>query len=275
MNQVLTLNQTICMSKHFFLIITLAFLIACKGEQKPVAEETPAPKKLDYKEIKAPIPFTGSYLNEAYLAGIREHKSPRKAQEGIDECFIRIPANTLTPTTMVFNFHEAMTGMIPLNNNGTYELWETQNDTLSKMRYTITIVGEDKIKIGDKNFVKINPEFSGSQPLILESILFEGAYVMKKDVKVEFKNNGEVTGLGKYKYYVPVMDYFDAGLQIDQVGLGETRDKLDYYGFKFRKNGLDLFEIKCKTYDDKEKRCVDVDFGKKAFDLTLAKPSGK
>ena len=262
------------MSKICFLAIILSVLIACKGEQKPVAEPAP-PKKLNYKEIKAPIPFSGSYLNETYLAGIRDHKSPRKAQEGIDECFVRIPANTLTPTTMVFNFHEAMTDMMPLNNNGTYELWETQNDTLSKLRYTIEIVGEDKIKIGEKNFVKINPEYSGNQPLILEEILFQGAYILKKGGKVEFRNNGEVTGLGKYKYYVPVMDYFDAGLQIDQVGLGETRDKLDYYGFKFRKNGLDLFEIKCKTYDEKEKRCVDVDFGKKVFDLTLDKPSGE
>ena len=108
---------------------------------------------------------------------------------------------------------------------------------------------------------------SGDEPLILEEILFKGNYQTKKGQPVEFKKNGEVTGLGKYKYYVPMMDYFDAGRQIDQVGLGETRDKLDYFGFKFRKNGLDLFALKCKTFDEGEKRCVDVDFGNKIYDL--------
>ncbi len=263
------------MLKFFILTITLTALISCRNEQKPTTETSSTPTKLDFKEIKAPIPFAGSYINETYLTSIRDHKSPRKAQESIEECFIRIPDNTLTPTSMIINFHETLTDLIPLNHNGTYELWEKQDNSLTKARYTIAIVSEDKIKIGNNTFVRITPDNGDNQPRILEEILFKGNYELKKGEKVEFKNNGEVTGLGKYKYYAPLIDYFDAGLDIDQVGLGETRDKLTNFGFKFRKNGLDLFELKCKTFDDKEKRCVEVDFGKKVFDLTRTEVTGK
>ena len=256
------------MFKVFILTITLTALISCRSEQKPTTETSSTPKKLDFKEIKAPIPFAGTYLNETYLTKIRDQKSPRKAQEGIEECFIRIPDNTLTPTSMIVNFHETLTDLIPLNHDGTYELWEQQNDSLTKARYTIALISEDKIKIGTTTFIRINTDNAGNQPRILEEILFKGTYELKKGEKVEFKKNGEVTGLGKYKYYAPLIDYFDAGLDIDQVGLGETRDKLTNFGFKFRKNGLDLFELKCKTFDDKEKRCVEVDYGRKAFDLS-------
>lgn len=263
------------MFKVFILTITLAALLSCRSEQKPTTETVSTPKKLDFKEIKAPIPFAGTYINETYLTSIRDQKSPRKAQEGIGECFIRIPENTLTPTSMIVNFHETLTDLIPLNHDGTYELWEKQNDSLTKARYTIGIVSEDKIKIGNHTFIRINPDMTGGQPRILEDILFKGNYELKKGQKVAFKNNGEVTGLGKYKYYAPLIDYLDAGLDIDQVGLGETRDKLTNYGFKFRKNGLDLFELKCKTFDKKEKRCVEVDFGKKAFDLSKTEAKEK
>lgn len=256
------------MYKVFMLTITLAAFISCRNEQKPTPETGSTPAKLNFKEIKAPIPFSGSYINESYLTSIRDYKSPRKAQEGVEECYIRIPNTTLVPTSMVINFHETLTDLIPLNNNGTYELWEKQNDSLLKAKYTLVLLSEDKIKIGNNTFVRFNPDIAENQPRILEEILFKGSYELKKGGKVEFKNNGEVTGLGKYKYYAPLLDYFDAGLDIDQVGLGETRDKLTNYGFKFRKNGLDLFDLKCKTFDDKEKRCVEVDFGKKVFDLT-------
>jgi len=259
------------MNRSYLLLIILCAIIACRKDQKPVAEKAPA--SLDFKQIKAPLPFAGSWISEIYLKDIQERQSPRKAQENIEECFARIPASTLQPATMVYNFHEAITDLIPLNNNGNYELWEQQNDTIANLKYPIAILAEDKIKIGDKTFVKINTDYAGSQPRILEEILFKGLYQPKKGAQVEFKSNGEVSGLGKYKYYNPVMDYFDAGLQIDQVGLGETRDKMTYFGFKFKKHGLELFELKCKAYDETDKaRCVDVDFGKKIYDLEKVSP---
>ena len=263
------------MFKVFILIVTITAFTSCRNEQKPVAERATTPAKLNFKEIKAPIPFAGSYVSEKYLTSIRDKKSPRKAQESIEECFIRIPDNTLVPTSMIINFHETLTDLVPLNHNGTYELWEKQNDSLTKARYTIEIVAADKIKIGNNIFVKINPDIADNQPRILEEILFKGTYAMKNGEKVEFKNNGEVIGLGKYKYYAPLIDYFDAGLDIDQVGLGETRDKLTNFGFKFSKNGLDLYDLKCKTFDKKENRCVEVDFGNKVFDLNIPQSNVK
>ena len=253
--------------KHILLcILASATLISCGSDTKP-AQQSEAPA-INFKTNSVPVPFAGSWISEDYLNKIRENQSPRKAQEGSEECFIQIPDNTLRPATMVINFHEGLSDLVTVSNNGTFQLWDKQGDTLSSLLYTIQPLSADSIKIGDKLFIKINPAATNNDPRILEEILFKGTYSTKKGERIEFKANGEVSGLGKYKYYEPVIDYFDAGLQVDQVGLGETRDKLTNFGFKFRKNGLDLFELKCKTFDDKEKRCVEVDFGKKAFDLS-------
>ena len=168
------------MYKVFMLTITLMTFLSCRNEQKPNPETAGTPSKLNFKEIKAPIPFSGSYLSETYLTSLLDQKSPRKAQEGAEECYIQIPTTTLVPTSMVINFHETLTDLIPLNNNGTYELWEKQNDSLLKAKYTIEIVAENKIKIGKNTFVKIAPDVSGNQARILEEILFKGSYVLKK-----------------------------------------------------------------------------------------------
>jgi hypothetical protein len=217
------------------------------------------------------LPFAGSWISASYLKSIKDQQSPRKAQEGSEECFIQLPATTLLPATMVINFHEGFSDLVAVNNNGTYQLWEKQNDTLSRAVYPIVPLSPDSIKIGEKLFIKINPAASANEPRILEEILFKGTYESKEGDHVEFKNNGEITGLGKYKYYEPVIDYFDAGLQIDQVSLGEKMDNMKPFGFKFRNGRLELYELKCKTYDDTEKRCVEVDFGNKTITLHRTK----
>ena len=69
------------------------------------------------------------------------------------------------------------------------------------------------------------------------------------------------------KYYKPLIDYFDAGLQIDQVGFGETAEKMEYFGFKFKRNKLELYKLKCDAYDEVDNRCVEVSYGIKSYDL--------
>lgn len=246
-----------------FLIITTA--LSCGSDHK--SSVNTASTQLDIKKVEAPVPFAGSWISETYLEDIQKHKSPRKAQEGSEEVFIQIPATTLKSTNLIYNFHETGYELVTLKENDQYQLWEKQNDSLVKPMYKVEILSPDKIKLGEKTYTKINPVTENKETRILEEILFKGNYTTKKGQKVEFKNNGEVTGLDQYKYYVPLIDYFDAGLQIDQVGLGETREKLEYFGFKFKADGLDLYKIKCLTYEESEKRCVDVDFGEKVYQL--------
>ena len=265
------------MIRFLSLLATIAFL-SCNSNTKPTAETTEQSEPtetsetdVNFKSVSAPVPYSGSWISKDYLQIINKDQSPRKAQETSEEVFITLPANTLKPATMIYNFHEAMDNLVLLNRNGNFELWEKQNDSLVSAKYTIEKLADDTIKIGGKTFVKINPDLSGDQPRILESLLFAGKYTNKKGEPVEFKRNGEVTGLGKYNFYLPVIDYFDAGLQVDQVGLGVTREKMDYFSFKFQKDKFDIYTLKCKEVDPVDKRCVDVTFGTKVYELQKTK----
>lgn len=248
---------------RYLLILASIAILSCNS--KPTTE--PAETSPNFKTLSAPVPLAGNWISAAYLTSITKDQSPRKAQEGSVDVFINLPESTLKPTTMIYNFHEAISDLVVVNRNGAFELWEKQNDTLSAAKYVIEKISEDTIRIGGKPFVKINAETSGGQSRILEAILFAGQYTDKKGGPVEFRPNGEVTGLGKYKYYLPVLDYFDAGLDVDQVGLGENPDKFEYFGFKFKKDKLDIYSLKCKEVDPVDNRCVVVDFGQKVYEM--------
>lgn len=243
------------------LMIMLTMIISCGRDHKPVTEK--AATAPDFKTVSVSVPYAGDWISETYLESIRKDHSPRKAQEGSEDCFIHIPGQTLVSTFMAYNFHEGGAELVMVKEQDAYALWEKQNDTLVKVASPISPVDTGKIKIGDKVFVRIQAPMDGERPLILESILFAGTYTAENGAKVVFSPNGEVTGLGSYRYYDPIIDYFDAGLQVDQVGLGESKDQLKYFAFAFKKDRLELFELKCKTFDEAEQRCVDVDFGKR------------
>lgn len=247
-----------------FLLLIIS-LFACGSDTK--SGVTTPPKTPDAKPLQTAVPFAGNWVSEDYLNDINKHKSPRKAQETSEECFIQIPSHTLQPTNMAYNFHEAGPDLVVTRQNDSYQLWEQQNGNLVKAIYTVEVVSEDKIKLGDKTFVRIRSSVEKSGKGILENVLFEGKYVTNTGQTVVFKNNGEIMGLEKYKYFVPVLDYFDAGLQVDQVGLGETRGNMDYFGFKYKGDMLELYKLKCKTYDDTGNRCVDVGFGERLYQL--------
>lgn len=266
--------------KHIFLYFSILSIISCNSRTATTDETTETAETAEItdgkdlnetdaatKNMSVPVPFAGSWISEDYLKSITENQSPRKAQEGSEDVFIHLPSNTQKTATMVYNFHEAISDLVMVSRKGQFELWEKQNDTMSNVKYTIEKMEDDKIKIGQKTFVKINPVITADQPRILEAILFAGRYTDNKGLKVEFKPNGEVIGLGSYKYYLPIIDYFDAGLQVDQVGLGKTREKLEYVAFKFKKDKLELYKLKCNEYDETDKRCLDVSFGEKLYDL--------
>ena len=251
------------------ILFTLLYLSvqACGSDTKSTQPEKASAPASSFKTEKVPIPFAGSWISASYLSSLMEHQSPKVAQEGSEACYIEIPAETLLPTTLIYNFHEGISDLLPVVRGGKLELWEKQEDTLSNVKYVITPPTSDTLLLGIKPFVKINPVMRDGEPAILEELLFQGTYTSKKNGDVEFKANGEVTGLGKYKYYKPVIDYFDAGMQVDQVGLGETPDQWEYFGFTMVKDKLDIFTLKCKAYDSTGTHCVFVGYGDKVYSL--------
>jgi hypothetical protein len=248
----------------FPVLLLVVIAVACKPAKTETQPETTPPAV-----VNEPIPFAGDWLNEKYFTLIQEKRSPRDAQEKVENCFIKIPSHTLDTTVMVYGFHESGPEIVVVKKNDQWELWEVQGDSLDKKAWTAQVIDADHLQLGEDRFVKINSAHGAyDEALILEEILFKGHYKMKGGGEVEFKNTGEVTGLGQYKYYRVLSDYLDAGLDVNQVWLGESRDSMDYYGFKSKVKSLDIFHLKCLEFNKESNRCEQVDFGKVAYSLT-------
>jgi len=218
------------------------------------------------KTLSVEIPFAGCWVSENYYKSIKKFKSPRKAQVGAE--FIVIPTRTLIQTSIVESFHDGGTIMTVLKNMGKYELWQLDEDTITQHLFNIKVISANKLKIGAKSFIKINPVEKDNDYLILEDLLFKGNYTSSDGKKVEFKNNGQVKGLDDFKYYSPIIDYTGEGLGIDQLSLSKNYKDETFFGFKFKNNILEIYDIKCLVYDSINKECEDVRFGKLKYKLT-------
>ncbi len=254
------------MTRFLLSIIILITLVACRPDSKNTQHTATATPDITTPPL--PIPFAGDWISEDYLIQLHKHKSPRKAQDGSEECFITIPTHTRQTTTMIYNFHESGPELETVKTTDQFQLWEKHQDSLTQLVYTIREIAPDTIQLGHKRYVRIRLARDTHSSRILEEILFKGTYKTPDGKHVEFKNNGQVTGLSTFHHYVPLIDYFDAGLQVDQVALIATGDQREYFGFKFKKNVLELYALKCKTYDESEKRCIDVDYGPLQYKLT-------
>lgn len=219
----------------------------------------------DFKRVETTVNFPGYWVSEDYYNSIRQFKSPRKAQEGSQSIFI--PERTLQQTLMIYNFHEGGPFLKVLKRGDNFEIWEVQNDSLTQRQYFIEVISPSKIKIGDKTFIKINDLKVQDSAKVLEEILFSGKYTNSEGNTIEFNPNGELIGLGNYKIYSPVIDYFDAGMQIDQVGLGSNQKDLQPFGFKFNQDTLELYSINCLTFDSIHNSCIEVGYGELLYKL--------
>lgn len=250
--------------KNLILITIFGLLFSCTSNDR----KQDGSKNLtddQFKSLDTVVSFSGYWLSEDYFNSIRQFKSPKKAQDGSQ--FIFIPDRTLQQTIMIYNFHEGGTFLKILKHVDGYEIWEAQDDSLTQRLYSVEIVSATKIKLGDKTFVKINSQKNKDTYQILEKILFEGQYTNSNGKTIEFKPNGQVIGLDNFRYYDPIIDYFDAGMQVDQVGLGNSQSDLDWYGFKFNRDTLELYKLNCLTFDSTDNRCVEVDYGQLSYKL--------
>ncbi len=252
------------MIRNILLLLGISFLLACKGDS-PSSEES-STDGADVTLGKAPIPIAGNWIHEAYYNSIKSNQSPRRAQKTCEVCFVRIPANPKESTTLVYNFHEAMENTLVTGQNDQFQLWESDEGKPVKMIDSIKIKNKNKIIIGDNTFININTSPDGTSFKILEQLLFKGTYLTENGGAIEFKKQGDVTGLGDFKYYEPMLDYNDAGRNIDQVMLGKNKNDMKAYAFKFNKKNLQIFELACKTKDNSGD-CMEVAFGKVLYTL--------
>ncbi|MFN3784587.1 MAG: hypothetical protein ACK4R6_11740 [Spirosomataceae bacterium] len=249
--------------KNILFLMLIGFLFFCSSYDRK--QEFSEKNTDNFKLLDTLIHFSGYWVSEAYYNNLQQFKSPKKAQEGAQ--FIFIPDRTLQQTSMIYNFHEGGDFLKVVKHGNSYEVWEVQEDSLTQRLYNIEWISSKKIKLDNTTFVKINPLKNHDTYLILEEILFKGKFTNADQKTIEFKPNGQVTGLGNFTFYSPQIDYFGAGNQVDQVGLGSSPDNLDWFGFKFNKDTLEIYTITCLTFDSTDNVCVDTDYGQLSYKL--------
>lgn len=255
------------MKRILFSILTFVLLYSCSTNSGQ--EKINTAISVDFKKLDTTISFNGNWLSEDYFNNIIKYKSPKKAQDSSK--FIIIPDSTLKPTFMIYNFHEGGAALTILKHSEKYEIWEVQGDSITQQSGDIQILSPTKMKIGTENFVKINSISDQGNFMILEEILFKGIYSNSEgNKKIEFKNNGELSGLADYHFYSPDIDYFDAGMQVDQIRLSKIKndyENCDTFGFKFNKDTLELYKLNILNYDSINKMPVEVEYGQLFYKL--------
>lgn len=256
------------MIRHLFILLTVALLIACKSDSASNSEDVAI--ESDQNGSRTQIPVEGNWLNEKYYNSIKFGKSPRDAQKTCEVCFIKIPSETNKMAEVVINFHEAIEYLLVGQEDNHFQLWESENNKPVRMVDSIIIKSANKIKIGKDAFVRTKALDDGQQVKILEQLLFKGNYLSEAGTEVHFNKNGEVSGLGDYKYYEPIMDYNDVGRDVDQIKLGTKKDNMEAFAFKFKKKKLQIFSLHCLSKDDSG-NCAEVSFGDQLFGLKVVK----
>jgi len=234
---------------------------------------------LDIKYQNEKIPIAGIWVSENYINSLKEKKSPRTAQQG-NSLLIIIPERANDKTTIMDGFHDDFDDYTIIKNQTKYEIWETHDNRKSKLEYIIEVISSSKIKIGETILIKIEPfklkDFLHNglkeEILIQEELLFKGMYITSDGKKVEFKKNGQINGLDSFYYYKPINDYFDEGMQVDQLILVKSEKNiewkdLEYYGFKFNYDTLELYKLNCLAFDSTSQNCGVVEFGKLEYKL--------
>jgi hypothetical protein len=245
-------------------LLLFVLMMACKPTTKTETQPEPV-QEAAAPAVNESVPFAGDWLNEKYYNLIKDKHSPRDAQEKVERVFIKIPGHMKDTTMMVYGFHEAGPELVVVKKNNAYGLWEVQGDSVA---FAVHPLGPDTLQLGTERFVRIHSAHgSYGEALVLEEIMFKGKYKLKGGGDVEFDHSGKVKGLSNYKYYQVLTDYLDAGLDVDQIWLGTTKDSMDHFGFKMHDNNLKIFNLKCLEYNKVDKRCEQVNFGKIAYTL--------
>jgi hypothetical protein len=220
---------------------------------------------VDFRLVHVPIPFSGIWVNEKYVVGIKKDKSPRVYQNVAES--VIVPDSTLQDIRGTSGFHEGSEGGLEVVKNGDhFELYDKDSKGRSKK---IDIITADKINIGDESFIKLkHPDEKKYDWNILEELVFSGRYRRVDGSEAEFKLDGRVSGLDSFTHYVPMIDYIGPGMNVDQVELGVREDQMETFGYRFKTDTLFIYALHClEGYDSASKECGVVEFGDLRYKL--------
>jgi len=219
--------------------------------------------RLKAKFEDAPIPFTGLWVSEHYVNGVRQGKPLRELQGGETRCIV-IPARTLQETIWIYGFHEGGGGVVFVKKGPdyfTYSLYDGHPvDTLE-------VLGGDRLRIGRSNYIRVGERDSTQYDLgVLEQLLFAGRYLRSNagDTAV-FSKNGKIEGLDSLSWYEPVIDYTGDPTSVDHIRLGRDKEHLNDYGFRFVGDTMMVYSIHCLQQADGD--CVSDTLGRRMYVL--------
>lgn len=230
--------------KLIFLVFAIITLIGCNEKQKtqenaPIEKSVEIPKKKTSVAKSSKTNFGGNWINKKYADRLLSTKSPRKSQDVAPVTMLVLPDNFGENATIVFGFHEGITGKVDKKDDS-FEIHSPHNDSPANSFQ----LKNGRIKTKDGEFIKLE-SFSGNNDYkVVEQLLFTGKYDMDGK-EVEFTSDGKVSGLGPFKFYSVLIDYYDAGMQVDQIRLGQNAKNGKLYGFTFKKDNLSIYELKC------------------------------
>jgi hypothetical protein len=228
-------------------LLTCSILFACNSTNQ--TPNKPIALHADFKKVDTVVPFAGFWLNEKYVKKIGQTKSPRQCQDVSETC-LWIPARTLQGSSISSDLHEGGVEMVLVKKDNTFQLYNTDGDTISNFAYDIQVITPKKLKIGKNTFVKTNEHF-------LADILFSGEYRDSLNNLVQFSKDGHIKGLDKYVVYDPWYDYAtEPDVDADQLDLGQDSAHTEHFGYRFRQDTLLIYNLNCQEYDSLAHDCA-------------------
>lgn len=208
--------------------------------------------------------ISGYWVNERYLASLRNTHSPKVAQESCCQTYLSVWKDSVL---IIYNLHEGQSFSLKADQKG-YQLHSgSVNIRLLKNGNKLQLPDS---KGGMDTFIKYVVGTPGEQwfDQLLNKELLAGEYVYCDDPakKVRFLENGEVKGLDGYNRYLVQMDYFDAGCDFDCLTLKQA-EKLKNYTWTISKDTLLLYHLDCAEYDSSCDMCVKTAPGKQVYKL--------
>lgn len=233
-------------NKLKLLLLFIFIVFAGCNEKQKKQETTPEKKTVESPRTNKKVgdtqiektSFGGNWINKKYMDRLLATKSPKKSQDVAVVTMLILPDNFKQNATMVLSFHEGITGKI-IPKGDSFEIQSPESDVPP----TTFQLKNGRIKTGKDEFIKLKTH-NATNYNVAEQLLFAGKYEMDGK-QIEFTSNGKVSGLDTFTYYSVPIDYYDAGMQVDQIRLGKSRENSKLYGFSFKKNNLSIYELKC------------------------------
>lgn len=241
--------------KFFFISITIIALYSCSHHSSKT-------KKLDSAVLKQ---YQGNWIRKDYIDQLRKTKSPLQSQEDVWGLSFFSYNGEIKSDTLFFygalNNHEGyqfiVFSSVQDNFNDTFATniaLVNENDKISdRYKLTLTVDKTDTLlcllktdetnKIVDrKYYYKSN---QNSFVNTVREIVIVGDYTDAKNSenKIQFKNDGTLTGIKNYDKYDLITDFIGPYNNMDQLILYDQQNKEKLYGLEWKGDSLFLFDV--------------------------------